>query len=107
MSGPMRRSEFLEEEQEVDALHQMEAGTPLGDISRQLGFNKAAFYVWKKKYAHVGVSELRRLRQLEEESRRLKRLVIDLSLDKDMLLEAFRENVWGPHGAGSSPSGFG
>jgi putative transposase len=53
----------------------------------------ATFYAWKKKYAHLGVSELRRLRQLEEENSQLKRLVADLSLDKHMLSEALRKKV--------------
>ena len=53
----------------------------------------ATFYAWKNKYAHLGVSELRRLRQLEEENNRLKRLVADLSLDKHMLSEALRKKV--------------
>jgi putative transposase len=53
----------------------------------------ATFYAWKKKYAHLGVSELRRLRQVEEENSRLKRLVADLSLDKHMLWEALRKKV--------------
>ena len=53
----------------------------------------ATFYAWKKKYAHLGVSDLRRLRQVEEENSRLKRLVADLSLDKHMLSEALRKKV--------------
>ena len=66
---------------------------PVGDLCRQLGVSDATFYAWKKKYAHLGVSELRRLRQLEEENSRLKRLVADLSLDKHMLSEALRKTV--------------
>ena len=54
---------------------------------------KPPYYAWKKKYAHLGVSELRRLRQLEEENNRLKRLVADLTLDKHMLSEALRKNA--------------
>lgn len=65
--------------QVVYALRQTEAGTPMGDICRQLDVAEATFYAWKKKYVHLGVSELRRLRQLEEENARLKRLVADLS----------------------------
>ena len=80
----MKRSKFSEE-QIVYAIRQAEAGTPVGDLCRQLGVSDATFYAWKKKYAHLGVSELRRLRQLEEENSRLKRLVADLSLDKVML----------------------
>jgi putative transposase len=88
----MKRSKFSEE-QIVYALRQAEAGTPVGDLCRQFGVSDATFYAWKKKYAHLGVSELRRLRQLEEENSRLKRLVADLSLDKHMLSEALRKKV--------------
>jgi putative transposase len=91
-SGTMKRSKFSEE-QIVYAIRQAEAGTPVGDLCRQLGVSDATFYVWKKKYAHLGVSELRRLRQLEEENSRLKWLVADLSLDKHMLSEALRKKV--------------
>ena len=82
----MKRSKFSEE-QVAYALRQVEAGTPVGDVCRQLGVSEATFYAWKKKYAHLGVSELRRLRQLEDENNRLKRLVADLTLDKHMLAE--------------------
>jgi len=88
----MKRSRFSEE-QIVYAIRQAESGTPIGDLCRQLGVSDATFYAWKKKYAHRGVSELRRLRQLEEENSRLKRLVADLSLDKHMLSEALRKKV--------------
>jgi putative transposase len=64
------------------------------------------FYAWKKKYAYLGVSELRRLRQLEEETGRLKRLGADLSLDKHMLSEALRKKVYGPHATENWPPGF-
>ena len=66
---------------------------PVADTCRQLGMAEATFSVWKKKYAHLGVSELQRLRQLEEENSHLKRLVADLSLDKHMLAEALRKKV--------------
>ncbi|THI85063.1 MAG: hypothetical protein CAF41_012530 [Nitrospira sp. CG24A] len=62
-----------------------EAGTPSGNLCRQLGGSDATFYIWEKKYAHLGMSELRRLRQVEQENSRLKRLVDDLSLDKPRL----------------------
>lgn len=68
----MKRSKFSEE-QIVYAIRQAESGTPVGDRCRQLGVSDATFYAWKKKYAHLGVSELRRLRQLEEENSRLKK----------------------------------
>ena len=82
----MKRSKFSEE-QVAYALRQAESGTAVGDVCRQVGISEATFYAWKKKYAHLGVSELRRLRQIEEENTRLKRLVADLSLDKHMLSE--------------------
>jgi putative transposase len=88
----MKRSK-LSEEQIVYAIRQTEASTPVGDLCRQLGVSDATFYAWKKKYAHLGVSELRRLRQLEEENSRLKRLVADLSLDTHRLSEALRKTV--------------
>lgn len=88
----MKRSKCTEE-QVIYALRQAEAGTSVGDVCRQLGVAEATFYVWKKKYAHLGVSALRRLRQLEEENARLKRLVADLSLDKHMLSAALRKKV--------------
>ena len=86
----MKRSKFSEE-QIAYALRQAESGTPVGDVCRQLGVSEATFYVWKKRYAHLGVSELRRLRQLEEENARLKGLVADLTLDKHILQETLRK----------------
>ena len=88
----MKRSKFSEE-QVAYALRQAESGTPVGDVCRQLGVSEATFYAWKKKYAHLGVREFRRLRQLEDENNRLKRLVADLTLDKHMLSEALRKNA--------------
>ena len=88
----MKRSKFSEE-QIVYAIRQAESGTPVGDLCRQPGVSDPTFYAWKKQYAHLGVSELRRLRQLEEENSRLKRLVADLSLDKHMLAEALQKTV--------------
>ena len=66
----MKRSKFSEE-QITYAMRQHEAGTPAADICRQLGVSEATFYVWKKKYAHLGVAELRELRQLREENAHL------------------------------------
>lgn len=91
----MKRSRFSEE-QIVYAIRQAESGTPVGDLCRQLGVSDATFYAWKKKYAHLGVSELSRLRQVEEENARLNRLVVDLSLDKHMLSEALRKKSLRP-----------
>ena len=64
----MKKSKFTEE-QIAYALRQVESGTPPADVCRQLGVSEATFYIWKKKYAHLGVSELRQLRSLEDESR--------------------------------------
>jgi putative transposase len=87
----MKRSKFTEE-QITYALRQAESGTPVPDVCRQLGVSEATFSVWKKRYAHLGVSELRRIRQLEDENQRLKQLVADLTLDKHILNETLRKN---------------
>jgi putative transposase len=88
----MKRSRFTEE-QIAYGLRQAEQGTPVPDVCRQLVVSEATFYLWKKRYAHLGVSEVRRLRQLEDEHARLKRLVADLTLDQHMLAEALRKKV--------------
>jgi putative transposase len=88
----MKRSKFSEE-QIAYALRQADTGTPVGDVCRQVGVSEATFYQWKKKFAHLGVNEVRRVRQLEDENARLKRLVADLTLDKHMLAEALRKKV--------------
>lgn len=80
----MKRKRFSEE-QITFALRQAESGTPVEEVIRRLGVSEATFYRWKKKYAGLGVAEIRRLKQLEEENRKLKQLVADLSLDKRML----------------------
>ena len=88
----MKTSKFTEE-QVAYAIREVEGGRPVPDVCRQMGVSEATFYVWKKKYGHLGVTELRRLRQLEDENTRLKRLVADLTLDKHMLSEALRKKV--------------
>jgi putative transposase len=85
----MKRSKFSEE-QVAYALRQVEAGTAVPDVCRQLGISEATFYVWQKRDGHLGVYEVRRVRPLEDENARLKRLVADLTLDKHMLAEALR-----------------
>jgi putative transposase len=80
----MKKSRFTEA-QIAFALRQAESGTPVAEIIRKLGIAEQTFYLWEKTYAGMGVAELRRLRQLEDENRRLKRLVADLTLDKQML----------------------
>ena len=81
------------EEQIVYALRQVEAGKKVGDVCREMGVSQQAFYSWKKRYAGVGVSELRELRQLREENRKLKTLVADLTLDKHILQEVLSKKV--------------
>lgn len=75
------------EEQIVYALRQAEGGKKVGDICRDMGVSPQAFYSWKRRYAGLGLSELRELRQLREENRKLKTLVADLTLDKHILQE--------------------
>ena len=88
----MKRSRFSEEQVSY-ALRRAEAGTPVGDVCRQLGVSEATFYVWKKRYANLGVAELRELRQLRDENAKLKRLVADLTLDKHILSEVVRKKA--------------
>ena len=80
----LKKTKFTEE-QIAFALKQAETGTSVQEVIRKLGISEQTFYNWKKKYGGLGPSELRRLKQLEEENFRLKRMVADLSLDKQML----------------------
>jgi putative transposase len=86
----MRKSKYTEE-QVAMALRQAEAGTPVAEICRKLQITEATFYRWKKKFGGLGVPELRELNQLRDENRRLKGLVADLALDKEILQEAIRK----------------
>ena len=88
----MKRSKFTEQ-QIAFALKQAELGTPVEEVCRKLGISDATFYNWKKKYGGLGPSELRRLKQLEEENVKLKRLVADLSLDKTMLQDVLSKKL--------------
>ena len=88
----MRKSRFTEE-QITHALSKVEHGKAATEVCREMGISEQTFYVWKKKYAGLGVAELRRLRQLEDENRQLKQLVADLSLDKHMLQEVLRKKL--------------
>jgi len=88
----VKKSRFTEE-QIAFALKQAELGTAVPEICRKMGISDATFYNWKKKYGGLGPSELKRLRQLEEENRKLKQLVADLSLDKAMLQEVVAKKL--------------
>ncbi|MBA3777677.1 MAG: transposase [Betaproteobacteria bacterium] len=70
------------------------SGTPVVDVCRQIGVSEATYYTWKKKYADLGVSELRRLKQVEDENARLRRIVADLTLDKQILQKVVRKKIW-------------
>jgi putative transposase len=88
----VKRSRFTEE-QIAFALKQAELGTKIDEICRKLGISDATFYKWRQKYDGLGPSELRRLRQLEEENNKLKRLVADLSLDKAKLQDVLAKKL--------------
>lgn len=85
----MRKSRFTEE-QIAYALRQVEAGMPVTQLCRKMGISEQTFYVWKRRFAGMGVAELKKVKQLEEENRRLKSLVADLTLDKQMLQEVLK-----------------
>ena len=88
----MKKSRFTEQ-QIAYSLRQAESGVPIEEITRKMGVTQATFYRWKKKFAGMGVAELRRLKQLEEENKKLKQLVADISLDKAMLQDVLSKKV--------------
>jgi putative transposase len=75
------------------ALRQAASGTPVSEITRKMGVSDVTFYRWRKLYANLGVAEIRRLKQLEEDNRRLKTLVADLTLDKQMLQDVLSKKL--------------
>lgn len=86
----MKKSRFTES-QIVFALKQSETGVNVEEVCRKMGISEATFYNWKKKFGGLGITELRRLRQLEEENSQLKKLVADLSLDKQILQDVLKK----------------
>jgi putative transposase len=89
----MKKGRF-NEEQIIGVLKQHEAGRKVSDLAREIGVSEATIYTWKSKYGGMEVSEAQRLKRLEEENRRLKHLVADLSLDKEVLKAVITKNGW-------------
>lgn len=80
-------------EQVIIALKQVESGEKVGEICRKMGVSEQTFYRWKRSFQGLGVTELRRLKQLEDENRRLKQLVADLTLDKSILQDVVKKKL--------------
>ena len=87
----MKKSRYTDE-QIAFALKQVETGTPVAEVIRRIGISEQTFYRWKKVYGGLGVGELRRLKQLEDENRQLNQLVADLSLDKHILQDVLSKS---------------
>ena len=90
----MKKSRYTEE-QIAFALKQAELGTPVNEVCRKLGVSEPTFYRWKSKFGGMLPSDMKRLKQLEEENAKLKKLVADLSLDKVMLQDVLSKKWWG------------
>ncbi len=88
----MKKSKYSEA-QIATALRQVDAGAPIPEVTRSLGISEATYYVWRKQDGQLAVAEIRRLRQLEEENRKLKQLVADLTLDKVILQEGLAKKA--------------
>jgi putative transposase len=91
--GTCREKSRFTDEQIAFALKQAETGTRIDEICRKMGISDATFYKWRQKYGGLGPSVLRKLKQLEEENSKLKRIVADLSLDKAMLQEVLSKKL--------------
>src|SRR5262245_54383323 len=96
----MKRSKFTEA-QIAFILRQGEEGTAVGEICRKAGISEATYYSWRKKYGGLTPTEMKRLRQLEEENGKLKKIVADLSLEKEMLQDVIRRKLWSLYGSGN------
>ena len=89
----MKKSRYTEE-QMISAVKQLEAGRPAPELARELGVSDQTLYNWRAKFGGMEVNEAQRLRELEDENRRLKTMVADLSLDKEALKTVIRKNGW-------------
>ena len=88
----MKASKFTEA-QKAFILKQGEEGTPVAEICRKAGISQATYFNWKKKYEGLAPLEMRRLKQLEDENARLKKIVADLTLDREMLQDVIRRKM--------------
>jgi putative transposase len=89
----MKKKQFSEE-QIAGALKQLDGGRTAEDVGREMGVSKHTVYAWNKKYGGLGSDDARRLRHLEEENRRLKHIVADLTLDREVLKGVIEKNGW-------------
>ena len=85
----MKRSQFSDQ-QIAFVLRQEDEGTAIAEVCRKVGISEATYYNWRKKFGGLMPSEMRRLKQLEEENGKLKRIVADLALDKEMLQDVIK-----------------
>lgn len=88
----MKASKFSDA-QKAFIIKQGEDGTPVAEICRKAGISQATYFNWKKKYAGLLPTEMKRLRQLEDENARLKKIVADLTLDREMLQDVIRRKL--------------
>ena len=89
----MKKTKYTDE-QIIETVKQLEAGRAAKDLARELGISDQTLYNWKSKYSGMDVADAKRLRALEEENRRLKEMVADLSLDREALKAVIRKNGW-------------
>ena len=87
------RASKLSDSQKAFILKQGDAGVPVAEICRKAGISRATYFAWRKKFAGLLPTEMRRLKQLEDENARLRKLVADLSLDKEMLQDVVRRKL--------------
>lgn len=88
----MKASKFTDA-QKAFIIKQGEEGTPVAEICRKVGISQATYFNWKKKYAGLLLTEMKRLKQLEDENSRLKKIVADLTLDREMLQDVIRRKL--------------